>query len=219
LKNRYQNLSNGASLQIKICGITNIEDALLCAECGADALGFIFYEKSKRFIKNDQAAYIIKSLPPFIAKVGVFVDESFEKINKTIKETGLSCIQLHGDELPEFVQKFSLPVIKAFRVDNIFDWSKIEKYQNCKILLDAFSQNEMGGTGTSFDWKLIPDGIKNKIILSGGISIDNLEFVFNEIKPAAVDLSSSLESAPGIKDHQKVKEFLNKLNRLRSKKC
>jgi len=206
-------------LQIKICGITNIEDALLCAECGADALGFIFYEKSKRFIKKEQAAEIIKQLPPFIAKVGVFVDESFDTINKTVKETGLNSVQLHGNELPEFAQRFFLPIIKAFRVDNNFDWSKIEDYQNCKILLDAFSQNEMGGTGKSFDWKLIPDGIKKKIILSGGISIDNLEFIFDEIKPAAVDLSSSLESAPGIKDHLKVKEFLNKLNRLRSKKC
>ena len=206
-------------MQIKICGITNIEDALLCAECGADALGFIFYEKSKRFIKKEQAAEIIKQLPPFIAKVGVFVDESFDTINKTVKETGLNSVQLHGNELPEFAQRFFLPIIKAFRVDNNFDWSKIEDYQNCKILLDAFSQNEMGGTGKSFDWKLIPDGIKKKIILSGGISIDNLEFIFDEIKPAAVDLSSSLESAPGIKDHLKVKEFLNKLNRLRSKKC
>jgi phosphoribosylanthranilate isomerase len=210
---------NGAALQVKICGITNINDALLCAECGADALGFIFYEKSKRFIKNEQAAEIIKQLPPFIAKVGVFVDESFDTINKTVKETGLNSVQLHGNELPEFAQRFFLPIIKAFRVDNNFDWSKIEDYQNCKILLDAFSQNEMGGTGKSFDWKLIPDGIKKKIILSGGISIDNLEFIFSEIKPAAVDLSSSLESAPGKKDHQKVKEFLNKLNRLRSKKC
>jgi len=210
---------NGAALQVKICGITNINDALLCAECGADALGFIFYEKSKRFINNDQAADIIKSLPPFIAKVGVFVNESFERINKTIKETGLSCIQLHGNESSEFAQKYSLPVIKAFRVDKDFDWDKIVEYRNCKILLDAFSQSEMGGTGKSFDWKLIPDEIKNKTILSGGISIDNLELIFNEIKPTAVDLSSSLESAPGIKDHQKVKDFLNKLNRLRSKKC
>jgi phosphoribosylanthranilate isomerase len=206
-------------LQVKICGITNIEDALLCVEYGADALGFIFYEKSKRFVKNEQAADIIKSLPPFIAKVGVFVDESFEKINQTIKETGLSCVQLHGNESPGFTHKFSLPVIKAFRIDKDFGRDKIEEYRNCKILLDAFSQNEMGGTGKSFDWELIPGEIKNKIILSGGISVDNLEFVFNEVKPAAIDLSSSLESAPGIKDHKKVKEFLNKLNRLRSKKC
>ncbi len=206
-------------MQIKICGITNINDALLCAEYGADALGFIFYEKSKRFVPIEKAQEIINQLPPFIAKVGVFVDESFEKINQITKETGLNFIQLHGNESPEFAQKFSLPVIKAFRVDKDFDWNKIEEYKNCKILLDAFSQNEMGGTGKSFDWKLIPGEMKNKIILSGGISIDNLEFIFNEIKPATVDLSSSLESAPGVKDHQKVKDFLNKFNRLRSKKC
>jgi phosphoribosylanthranilate isomerase len=210
---------NGAALQVKICGITSIDDALLCAEYGADALGFIFYEKSKRFVSIGQTAKIINQLPPFIAKVGVFVDDSFDTINKTVKEAGLNCIQLHGNESSEFAQNFSLPVIKAFRVNNHFDWNKIVDYENCKILLDAFSQNEMGGTGKSFDWKSIPDDIKNKIILSGGISIDNLEFVFNEIKPAAVDLSSSLESAPGIKDHQKVKDFLNKLNQFRSNKC
>ena len=210
---------NGAALQVKICGVTNISDALLCVECGADALGFIFYEKSKRFVAIEQAAEITKQLPPFIAKVGVFVDESFDRINTTAKTVGLNYIQLHGNESSEFAKNISFPVIKAFRVDNDFDWGKIEKYKNCKILLDAFSQNEMGGTGKSFDWKLIPDGIKNKIILSGGMSIDNLEFVFNEIKPAAVDLSSSLESAPGIKDHQKVKDFFDKINRLRSKKC
>ncbi len=204
-------------MKVKICGITNIEDALLCEDYGADALGFIFYEKSKRFITFGKAAQIIQHLNPLIMKVGVFVDYEFQIINHVAYKIGLNAVQLHNSESPEFISKITHPVIKSFRINDQFDWAQLENYKNCHLLLDAFSTDEMGGTGKSFNWKFIPEEYRNKIILSGGITIDNLEIIFNEIKPAAIDLSSSLESAPGKKDHQKVKDFMKKFNQLRSK--
>ena len=204
-------------MKVKICGITNIEDALLCEENGADALGFIFYEKSKRFVTFGKAAQIIRQLSPFVMKVGVFVNDEFEIINHVASKIGLNAVQIHSNESPEFISKITHPVIKTFRVSDKFDWKQLDEYKNCDILLDTFSPDEMGGTGKSFDWKSIPGEIRNKIILSGGITIDKLETIFSEIKPAAVDLSSALESAPGKKDHQKVKDFLKNFNQLRSK--
>lgn len=205
-------------MQIKICGITNTEDALLCAGLGADALGFIFYERSKRFISYHKAEEIISQLPPFVLKVGVFVDEEFTNINTVANKIGLNAVQLHGSENTEYISNINLPVIKSFRVGDNFDWSKIDKYNKCQILLDSFSPNEMGGTGNKFDWNCIPSRIKNKIVLSGGISIANIDYIFDEIKPSAIDISSSIESVPGKKDHKKVKELFQKFNLLNSKK-
>lgn len=204
-------------MKVKICGITNIEDALLCEGFGADALGFIFYEKSKRFITFGKAAQIISRLNPLTVKVGVFVDDDFHIINHVAAKIGLNAVQIHSDESPEFISKITHPVIKSFRIHDQFDWSQLNEYKNCHILLDSFSQNEMGGTGKMFNWKSIPDEYRNKIILSGGITIDNLEIIFNDIEPAAIDLSSALESSPGKKEHQKVKDFLKKFNQLRSR--
>lgn len=208
---------NGAELKVKICGITNIEDALICAEYGADALGFIFYEKSKRFITFGKAAQIIHKLPPLMMKVGVFVDDEFEVINHVASKMGLNAVQIHSEEPPEYISKIVHPVIKTFRVSDQFNWKQLDAYNNCSLLLDTYSPNEIGGTGKSFDWNAIPNEYRSKIILSGGITINKLETIFSEIKPSAIDLSSALESMPGKKDHQKVKHFLNKFNQLRSK--
>ncbi len=202
-------------MKIKVCGITNVEDALLCEACGADALGFIFYPKSKRYIKPDAAREIIKLLSPFTMKVGVFVNESSEDINRIASETRLNAVQLSGDESSEDLRKIFFQIIKAFRINNDFDFSIIEKYKSAAYLLDAFSLNDFGGTGRKFNWDLIPNHLKNKIILAGGVSTDNIETIFREIKPAAVDLSSSLEKEPGRKDKGKVEEFFKKFNYLR----
>ncbi|MBI1937400.1 MAG: phosphoribosylanthranilate isomerase [Ignavibacteriales bacterium] len=201
-------------MKVKICGITNIEDALLCAEYNADAVGFIFYEKSKRHITFEKAEEIIKQLPPFLMKVGVFVNEEVDIVNESAQKIGLNTVQLHGDEFPEYVSKIHLPVIKAFRVDEKFDWTIIDDYKNCGIMLDSYLQNEYGGTGKIFKWNTIPTMYKNKIILSGGITIDKLDQIFSEIKPAAIDVSSSLEISPCKKDPQKLKEFLIKFNKI-----
>ena len=206
-------------MKVKICGITNIEDALLCCEYGADAIGFIFYERSKRYISFESAESISKQLPPFVFKVGVFVNEVAEKVNRATKQIGLNAIQLHGDESPEYIERINYPVIKSFSIDNNFDWRTVDTFKNCGIMLDTFSSDQIGGTGKSFDWNLIPEKLRSRIILSGGIIIDKLDIIFNEIKPAAIDLSSSLESLPGKKDKQKVIEFLKRFNELRSNQC
>lgn len=205
-------------MKVKICGITNLEDALVCSEQGTDMLGFVFYKNSKRFVDYDIASKIISRLPTKLEKVGVFVDEDCEFINSISSEIGLTKIQLHGNESSEYANQIKLPVIKAFRINENLNWNILEEFSDYEILLDTFSKNEAGGTGKTFDWKLIPENYKHSIILSGGISIDNLETIMDEIKPAAIDLSSSLEIYPGKKDHVKIKMFLEKINLWR-KEC
>ncbi len=202
-------------MKIKICGITNTEDALVAESFGANAVGFIFYKKSKRYITPEQAEHIIRALSVFTTTVGVFVNETFEIINKISNQTGINVVQLHGDENPDIMKSISLPVIKAFRVDNNFDYNKLNQFQEYSILLDAYSENDYGGTGNKFNWEKIPFEIKNKIILAGGISSDNIEFIYKNINPAAVDLSSSLEITPGKKDKKKMEKFFNKVNLMR----
>ena len=206
-------------MKIKICGITNIEDALLCEALGADALGFIFYKESKRYIAPPNAFEITKLLSPFTMKVGVFVNESSGNINQIASEIKLNTIQLLSVETSESTWKISLPIITSFRVDSNFDYGILEDYPNNYYLLDTYSKTEYGGTGKVFDWKKIPDKYKSKIILAGGISIDNIEEIYTKVKPAAVDVSSSLESEPGKKDPEKVKAFFKKFNELKGKTC
>ncbi len=202
-------------MKVKICGITNIDDALLCSKAGADALGFIFYEKSKRYIKPEEAEGIISELPAFFTKVGVFLNEDPERINEIAKFSGLNLIQLHGEEDKRYIEKITLPVIKAFRVKKGFDFGLLNEYTHCHWLLDTYRKNEYGGTGEAFNWSYIPTAIRGKIILAGGIGINNIREVFNSVKPAAVDLSSSLESYPGKKDKKKVTEFMNMVKEMR----
>ncbi len=206
-------------MKVKVCGITNIEDALMCESFGAEALGFIFYKNSKRYISPESALKIIDSLSPFTMKVGVFVNELPDEVNKIAKEIKLNAVQLHGDETPDDSTKINYPVIKSFRIFNGFDFSILKKFANAFYLLDSHSELEFGGTGNKFDWNLIPSELKNKIILAGGISSDNIEELYKKINPAAVDLSSSLENKPGKKDKDKVKRFFEKLNSLKANVC
>lgn len=203
-------------MKVKICGITNIEDALISADLGADALGFIFYKKSKRFIEYNNAGEIISLLPEGIKKIGVFVNAGHELINKVSAETGLTEVQLHGDETQEEINKIILPVWKAFRVNEEFDFNILKEFKNCSYMLDTYSENEIGGTGKSFNWNIIPNEIRNNIILAGGISADKIEEIYKNISPAWIDVSSSLESYPGKKDKTKLSEFFNSINKLRN---
>ncbi len=196
-------------MKVKICGITNLEDALLCEKFGTDALGFIFYEKSKRHIQPNSAADIIKLLSPFTLKVGVFVNELPENINAISKLAGLNIVQLNGDETPEQIAEIILPAIKAFRVSDDFDFDILNDYKNCYFLFDTYSVSEYGGTGKTFNWDIIPKHFVDKIILSGGISNANIQKIINEVNPYAVDLSSSVEEYPGKKSELKLKEFFN----------
>lgn len=204
-------------IRVKVCGITNLEDAKLCCHLGADALGFIFYERSKRNIDFEDALSIISDLPAFVSKVGVFVNEQADTINHIAQSVGLTHVQLHGNEDQHFISKVNHPVIKALRVNDNFDFTTLKSFSGCTILLDTFSDKEIGGTGLTFDWNKIPQSTRSKVILAGGISVKNIEEIFTKIKPQAVDISSSLESDSGRKDEKKLQEFFGVINSLRKK--
>lgn len=203
-------------MKIKVCGITNLDDALLCERYGADAVGFIFYRNSKRYILPSEAARIAKQLSPFTMKMGVFVDEKEDYITKTFELVKLNAVQLHNNDAVIAENEFSYPVIRAFRIKDEFDFNILNNFNDNYFLLDSYSQNELGGTGKSFNWSIIPEKLKHKIILAGGVSSSNIDYIYQSIKPAAVDLSSSLEISPGKKDVEKVKDFFNKFNKYRS---
>jgi phosphoribosylanthranilate isomerase len=204
-------------VQVKICGITNLEDARYCIECGADALGFIFYKKSPRFVSPNTVAEINTHLPPFKTTVGVFVDHSFDEIMNIVHMTGISTVQLHGLESPEFAKALPIRTIKAFRVSDGFDFNILIQYNNCDILLDTYHKTQHGGTGKTFNWDIIPEKYRQDIILAGGITPSNVTEVYKKIHPKAVDLSSALEKKPGIKDKDKVCQFFNIIKELKRK--
>lgn len=202
-------------MKVKICGITNVEDAKLCSNLGADAIGFIFHKKSKRYVEPELVKKMISKLPPFLIKVGVFVNERSSTVNKIADYVKLNVVQLHGDELPEYLEKIKYPTIKAFRVNDDFNFENLNDYENHSFLLDSLHLKEYGGTGLKFDWDKIPNDIKNKIILAGGISEENIEKIYNEVCPYAIDVSSSVEIEPGKKDHNKLKSLFAKINEVR----
>lgn len=202
-------------MKIKICGITRAEDAQLCVDYGVDAIGFIFYPKSKRFISPEAAKDIASSLPVFTHKIGVFVDEDINEVNRIAKYVGLSGVQLHGKETMEYISKISHPVIKSFGVDESFDFSLIDTYVNCTPLLDIKDTEQYGGTGKSFNWDLIPKEIRNKVIIAGGVSANNITEIHKNINPYGIDLSSSVEISQGIKDSNKIIEVLKIVNKIK----
>jgi phosphoribosylanthranilate isomerase len=201
--------------KVKICGITNLEDALLSAKFGADALGFNLYEKSPRYILPEKACEIIVKLPREILKVGIFVNESVEQIAKIAKIAKLDAVQLHGEETPEFTReikaKTNLEIIKAFRVSENFKPEDVLIYEADMILLDAFSANGYGGTGETLNWEIAKktQEIFPKMYLAGGLSAENIMKAIEKVKPFAVDACSLLEREKGLKDLQKVKEFIS----------
>jgi len=201
--------------KVKICGITNIEDALAAVEYGADALGFVFYKKSPRYIEVKQAKEIISRLPPFASTVGVFVNDSFENIESITDLCSITIIQLHGDEDKDFCSNFKVNVIKSIRIKNENSIEKMKEYNVSAFLLDTYSDNMPGGTGKSFNWDLaIKAKNYGKIILAGGLTPENVREAILKVKPYAVDVSSGVESKPGKKDHKKMKRFIEEVKRL-----
>jgi phosphoribosylanthranilate isomerase len=198
-------------MKVKICGITNLEDAIFAAECGADALGFIFYPKSPRCITPEKAASIVSQLPPFITTVGVFVNEKPDEIMRIMRMTGIRALQLHGDETAETCKIWSL-VIKSFRVKDMTDLGLLEQYGGISAyLLDTYSKTEHGGTGRIFNWDIAVEAKKmGRIILAGGLTPDNIEAAVRHVKPYAVDVVSGVESEKGKKDLKRVREFIEK---------
>ncbi len=196
-------------VRVKICGITNAKDAEDAVSFGADALGFIF-AKSPRRIAPAEARKIIKTLGPWVAAVGVFVNESPEKIKRIASFCGLSVIQLHGDESPADVKKLSdFKLIKAFRVGEGFDFSFLRKYAVDAFLFDTKIEGLFGGSGRKFDWNVLKSKKMGKpLILSGGLDPSNVRKAVSLLFPYGVDVSSGVERSPGKKDSEKVKEFI-----------
>ena len=197
--------------KIKICGITNLGDAQLAVDLGADALGFIFYPKSPRYVKVRDAADICNALPPFVAKVGVFVNELEYEIEKALHECLLNALQFHGDEPPGFCQKFAAKSIKAIQVRDEESLRAAEEYDVDALLLDTYTDESRGGTGRTFDWSLAvraKEFLSAPIILSGGLTIANVQEAIRKVRPYAVDVSSGVEREPGKKDPEKLRRFI-----------
>lgn len=203
-------------MRIKICGITNSEDALMAADLGADALGFVFVKGSPRTIMPDGARKIIDSLPPFVMPVGVFVDSPAEEILSTIQQTGIQCVQLHGNESPEEYAKINLPIIKAFRIKTNFQADVLLQFPAAAYLLDTFVDEVAGGTGKTFDWNAaVAAKACGRIILAGGLTPDNITDAITHVRPYGVDISSGVESTPRKKDKRKLQRLFAAIHAVR----
>jgi phosphoribosylanthranilate isomerase len=204
------------AVKVKICGITNYDDAFAAADMGADMLGFNFYPKSPRYLTPDQAADIIARLPAFVDIIGLFVNDPFERIEQVIDECNLDWVQFHGDESPQFCEQFgalNVRTMKAIRVKDEKDIKKADKYFTDAILLDAFDPKKYGGTGLSFDWNIIGN-ISKRVFLAGGIDADNVRKAV-ELGVYGIDVCSRIESKPGKKDHAKMRKLFDKIRDLR----
>lgn len=198
--------------KIKICGITNIEDAMTAVHAGVDALGFIFYPKSPRGVDTKAAARIIKELPPLVLSVGVFINETPDVVNRAVAECGLDRVQLHGTEGPGYCGRVSSKVIKAIRVSDVGDIDAIKDYCVSAYLLDTFQEGMHGGTGKTFNWDIAVAAKRfGNIIVSGGLTPENVQDAIVHVKPYAVDVSSGVELRPGKKDPEKIKWFIEKV--------
>jgi phosphoribosylanthranilate isomerase len=201
--------------RIKICGITREQDMRAVVHSGADALGLVFYEKSPRHVSAQQAAQIARAVPPFVAVVGLFVNPSVEYVREVLAQVPLVVLQFHGEEAPEFCRQFGKPYLKAIRVKAGVDLLQCaSRYAGAQgLLLDAFVEGTQGGTGESFDWALIPHDLPLPVILSGGLHAGNVAAAVRQVRPYAVDVSSGVEAAKGIKDAAKIAAFINEVKR------
>ncbi|MDO8340521.1 MAG: phosphoribosylanthranilate isomerase [Candidatus Woesebacteria bacterium] len=197
--------------RVKICGITSLADALAAVDAGADALGFMFYPASPRHVSPDTVRAITAALPPFVARVGVFVDAPADDIRRTVAACGLDTIQLHGTESPGFCRDLApYPVLKAFRVAGPESLETLPAYHGLTWLLDSSVAGALGGTGRTFNWALAAAAVRQggRVVLAGGLTPDNVAAAVNAVHPWAVDVSSGVESAPGRKDPARVRAFI-----------
>jgi len=194
----------------KICGITRIEDGLACARHGADAIGLVFYPPSPRHVSAERAREVVRALPPFVTTVALFVDPAAAEVEKVLREVRPDVIQFHGNESPEFCASFGVSWLKAVRVKaglNLVEYAT--RYREAQgLLLDAYVEGQAGGTGQSFDWALIPAKLPLPGVLSGGLDAGNVAAAIRQVKPWAVDVSSGVEAAKGIKDEAKIAAFM-----------
>jgi phosphoribosylanthranilate isomerase len=196
--------------RIKICGITRVEDGRIAVGLGADAVGLVFYPSSPRNVSLERAQEIVAAIPPFVSVVGLFVDPAQDQVETVLRRCRLSLLQFHGDETPGFCGGFGVPYIKAVRVRADADLVQcLSPYHAAQgWLLDAYHERLYGGTGESFDWKLIPPDLARPVILSGGLTPDNVGAAVRQVRPWAVDVSSGVEAAKGVKDAAKIAAFI-----------
>lgn len=202
--------------RIKVCGLTRVEDIQFVAASGADAIGLVFYEKSPRHVTSAQAQCLLAALPPFVTVVGLFVNASAEAVRAVLQQVALDVLQFHGEESPEFCRQFGRPYLKAIRVKAGVDLLQCaSRYADAQaLLLDAYVEGTHGGTGESFDWALIPHNLPLPVILSGGLHSGNVAAAISAVRPYAVDVSSGVEAAKGIKDAAKVAAFINEVKHI-----
>lgn len=200
------------AVRVKICGITRLEDLHAACAAGADALGFVFYAPSPRHVSVEVAASLVQALPPFVQSVGLFVNAAPAFVESVLKAVPLDLLQFHGDETPAECARYGRPWIKAIRVRPGLDLLKCAAdYEAARgLLLDAYVPNVPGGTGERFDWSLIPAELPKRVILSGGLTPDNIADAVRSVVPWAVDVSSGVEASKGIKDAQKTAQFIAK---------
>jgi len=204
------------AVRVKICGITSSKDAQAAVRAGVDALGFVFHPASPRYVAPEKAEAIISSLPPFIITVGVFVNLSKEEVEKIAARSRIHAIQLHGNERPKDCIGFGRPVIKAFRLSSDELFPDLSKYRVAGFLMDSGSAESWGGTGIPFDWERLseylsrsPDGFRNRLVVAGGLTPENVGYAVRILKPHAVDVSTGVESEPGKKSENMIKEFIH----------
>ena len=203
--------------KIKICGITNKIDAVNAVGLGVDMLGFVFFKKSKRYVDPMVVEDIANELPPYIAKVGVFVDETKEKVIEIAQNAALDVLQFHGAETPEYCNYFKdkYKVIKAFRIKDKKNLKNVNDYDTDFYLFDTYKEILAGGTGESFDWKILKDfEVLKPVILSGGLNPENISMAIKEVAPYGVDVSTGVEISPGKKDLKLMKSFVEKVRKL-----
>ena len=201
-------------IKIKICGITNLEDAIAAVKLGADAIGFVFWKNSSRWISPKKVSEIVNELPPFFTRVGVFVDAEEREVREITDVCKLDALQFHGKESPNYCRRFKEKrVIKAFRIKDKKDVKLIGDYDVDAYLLDTHTEGKQGGTGITFDWNLALSIKKYGMpfILSGGLRIDNVMSAIRKVKPYAVDVSSGVERYPGKKDHRLIRDFIRQV--------
>ena len=199
--------------RIKICGITRTGDALAAAQNGADAVGLVFYERSPRHVSVEQAARLAAALPPFVTIVGLFVNAEAAFVREVLARVPLDLLQFHGDETPEYCAQFGKPYLKAIRVREGVDLLQCASdFCGARgLLLDAHVEGVPGGTGATFDWNLIPRSLPLPVILSGGLDAENVAAAIKQVRPYAVDVSSGVEAARGIKDTAKIARFIQEI--------
>jgi phosphoribosylanthranilate isomerase len=198
------------STVVKICGITSVEDGLAAAAAGADAIGLMLYDGSPRHITLESAVEISRALPPFVSRVGVFVNADSGIVAEAISVCGLNILQFHGDETPEYCRQFPVMTMKAFRMRDRESLKKLKEFTTDAWLLDAYVKDARGGTGASFNWDLAIEAkeLGRPIFLAGGLTPDNIGEAVRKVRPYGVDVSSGVEASPGKKDHAKVRAFI-----------